>query len=113
MRLTFEGGQNPLVKRLPKMRGFNNRFKVYYTAVNVDVLERVFDANDAVSPASLSNVGLVDDSDPIVVLGRGEISKPLQVHAHRVSASAREKIEAAGGSIEILPFEVNKRLPRS
>jgi large subunit ribosomal protein L15 len=110
---TFEGGQLRLVKRLPKMRGFNNKFKVYYTAVNLDTLERVYEANAAVSPESLAAAGLVDDQDSIVILGRGEISKPLQVKAHRVSSGAREKIEAAGGSVELLPVEVNKRLPRS
>jgi large subunit ribosomal protein L15 len=52
-------------------------------------------------------------SDPIVVLARGDVAKPLHVKAHRVSASAKEKIEAAGGSVEILPYEVNKNLPRS
>ena len=113
VRLTFEGGQLPLVKRLPKLRGFNNRFKVYYSAVNLDTLERLFEANAAVSPQSLAGVGLLDADDPIVILGRGEINKPLKVQAHRVSESASAKIEAAGGSIEILPWVVNKRLPRS
>ena len=113
VRLSFEGGQLPLVKRLPKLRGFNNRFKVYYSAVNLDTLERLFEANAAVSPQSLAGVGLLDADDPIVILGRGEINKPLKVQAHRVSESARAKIEAAGGSIEILPWVVNKRLPRS
>jgi large subunit ribosomal protein L15 len=113
VRLTFEGGQLPLVKRLPKLRGFNNRFKVEYAAVNLDTLERVFEANGAVSPVSLAGAGLIDAKEPIVILGRGEINKPLTVQAHRVSKSARAKIEAAGGSIEILPWEVNKRLPRS
>ena len=109
VRLTFEGGQMPYVKRLPKMRGFNNRFKVYYTPVNLDALDRLFDANAAVSPESLEVVGLADASDVVVVLGRGEITKPLQVQTHRISSSAREKIEAVGGSVEILPFTVNKR----
>jgi large subunit ribosomal protein L15 len=113
VRATFEGGQLPLVKRLPKLRGFNNRFKVTYSAVNLDTLERVFEANAEVSPASLAGFGLIDAKDPIVVLGRGEISKSLQVKAHRISESARTKIEAVGGSVEILPWEVNKRLPRS
>jgi large subunit ribosomal protein L15 len=113
VRLTFEGGQLPLVKRLPKLRGFNNRFKVEYVAINLDTLERVFEANGAVSPESLAGFGLGDVNDPIVILGRGEINKPLTVQAHRVSESARTKIEAAGGSIEILPWIVNKRLPRS
>jgi large subunit ribosomal protein L15 len=113
VRLTFEGGQLPLVKRLPKLRGFNNRFKVHYVAVNLDVLERLFEVETPVSPESLAGLGLASAKDPIVVLGRGEISKALQVKAHRISESARTKIEAAGGSIEILPWEVNKRLPRS
>ena len=113
VRPTFEGGQLPLVKRLPKLRGFNNRFKVEYAAVNLDTLERLFAAGTSVSPEELSAVGLVDANDPIVVLGRGEISKPLQVKAHRVSASAQSKIEAAGGSVELLPWVVNKRMPSS
>lgn len=113
VRPVFEGGQLPLVKRLPKLRGFNNRFKVEYVAINLDTLERVFEANSTVTPESLSEFGLVASKDPIVILARGELAKPLQVHAHRVSESARTKIEAAGGSIEILPWEVNKRMPRS
>lgn len=113
VRLTFEGGQLPIVKRLPKLRGFNNRFKVHYQAINLDTLERLFEADTPVSPDSLAAIGLLDASDPIVILGRGEITKPLQVKVHRVSESARTAIEAAGGSIEILPWIVNKRLPRS
>ncbi|GIV78712.1 50S ribosomal protein L15 [Litorilinea aerophila] len=113
VRPTFEGGQLPLVKRLPKLRGFNNRFKVHYAAINVDVLDRLFEANDQVSPDSLADRGLIDRGDPIVILGRGEIGKPVHVKAHRVSESARQKIEAAGGSIELLPVFVNKNLPRS
>lgn len=109
----FEGGQLPLAKRLPKLRGFNNRFKVYYTAVNLDTLDEVFAANTAVSPAALANAGLADQNDPIVVLARGEISKPLQIQTHRISAAARAKIEAAGGSVELLPVVVDKRRPRS
>ncbi len=112
--ITFEGGQLPLVKRLPKMRGFNNRFKVEYVPINLDMMDARFEANTDVNPASLSEVGLLGNvSDPIVVLARGEVAKPLHVKAHRVSASAKEKIEAAGGTVEILPYEVNKNLPRS
>jgi large subunit ribosomal protein L15 len=113
VRLTFEGGQLPLVKRLPKMRGFNNKFKVVYTPVNLDSLERLFDSGASVSPESLTAAGLAGAEEPVVVLGRGEISKPLSIQVHRISAGAREKIEAAGGSVEILPYEVDKRLPRS
>jgi large subunit ribosomal protein L15 len=96
------------------MRGFNNRFKVEYVPVNLDFMDSRFDANANVDPTALANVGLLGNAnDPIVVLARGEISKPLHVKAHRVSGSAKEKIEAAGGSVEILPYEVNKNLPRS
>ena len=65
-----------LVQRLPKLRGFNNRFKVYYTAVNLDSLERLFEADAEVTPESLAGVGLAGGTAPVVVLGRGEISKP-------------------------------------
>ena len=112
--INFEGGQLPLVKRLPKMRGFNNRFKVEYIPVNLDFMSQRFEDNATVNPESLAAVGLLGNvSDPIVVLARGEVAKPLHVKAHRVSASAQAKIEAAGGSVEILPYEVNKNLPRS
>lgn len=110
----FEGGQLRLVKRLPKMRGFNNRFKVTYSPINLDTMARVFDSGATIDPAALSAVGLLGkDSDPVVVLARGDIQKSIHVKTHRISEAARKKIEAAGGSVEILPFEVNKRLPRS
>jgi len=110
----FEGGQIKLVKRLPKLRGFNNRFKVTYTPINLDTLDRGFESGATVDAEALSSIGLLGKlSDPIVVLGRGEITKPLHVKAQRISESAREKIEAAGGSIEILSFEINRNLPRS
>ncbi|MEZ4711303.1 MAG: 50S ribosomal protein L15 [Caldilineaceae bacterium] len=114
LRVVFEGGQLPLVKRLPKLRGFNNRFKVHYSAVNVDVLAERFESGAEVSPAALHGVGLLGRPvDPLVVLGRGDIDKPLHVKTHRISNGAKQKIEAAGGTVEILPYEVNKRLPRS
>ena len=110
----FEGGQLRLVKRLPKMRGFNNRFKVSYSPINLDTMERVFDNGATIDPAALSAVGLLGkDSDPVVVLARGDIQKSIHIKAHRISETARQKIEAAGGSVEILPLEINKRLPRS
>lgn len=110
----FEGGQLKLVKRLPKLRGFNNRFKVSYSPINVDTMERVFDNGATIDPAALSAVGLLGkESDPVVVLARGDLQKTVHVKAHRISAPARQKIEAAGGSVEILPFEVRRRLPRS
>ncbi len=110
----FEGGQNRMTKRLPKMRGFNNRFKVEYVPVNLDALERLFAAGAEVSPETLAVAGLLgNDSDAVVVLARGEITKALHFKVHRMSAQAKEKIEAAGGSVEVLPVAVNKNMPRS
>ncbi len=114
LRIGFEGGQLPLSKRLPKLRGFKNRFKVEYTPVNLDALERLFAPGAQVTPAALAEVGLLGDTKaPVVILARGEVSKPLHVQTHRVSETAKGKLEAAGGSVEILPFTVNKRMPRS
>lgn len=111
---TFEGGQLRIMKRLPKLRGFNNRFKVSYVPVNLARLNEGFEGGAEVSPASLYANGLLGKlSDPIVLLGEGEVDKALHVKVHRASKSATAKIEAAGGSVEILPFEINKNLPRS
>lgn len=114
VRVNFEGGQLPLTKRLPKLRGFNNRFKVYYVPVNLDQLDRLFAAQDEVSQTSLAAAGLLGNAaDPVVVLARGEVTKPLAVKVQRISAAARQKIEAAGGTVEVLEYSANKRLPRS
>jgi large subunit ribosomal protein L15 len=110
----FEGGQLKLVKRLPKLRGFNNRFKIEYSPINLDTMDRVFESGATVDATALSAVGLLGKlSDPIVILARGELTKPLHVKVQRISAAARTKIEALGGSVEILPYEVNRNLPRS
>ena len=96
----FEGGQLPLVRRLPFKRGFTNIFAIHYQEVNVDMLEARFADGALVNGASLASVGLVRDaSAPIKVLGRGELSKKLDVHANKFSKSAAEKIENAGGSV--------------
>lgn len=114
VRLTFEGGQLPLVKRLPKMRGFNNRFRLDFTPVNLDALDRRFEADSEVTPETLSSQGLLGNAkELVVVLARGEVTKALKIKAHRVSATAKEKIETAGGSVEMLPYTVNRHLPRS
>lgn len=114
IRANFEGGQLPLTKRLPKLRGFNNKFKVHFSPINLDTLERVCEANAQVTPEALAEVGVLDSGvTPVVILARGELSKPLHVKAHRVSAAAKQQIEAAGGSVEILPFTVDRRKPRS
>ena len=99
-RLGFEGGQTPLIKRLPYRRGFTNIFRVEYAAVNVKQLER-FEVGTEVTPQLLREVGIVKTArQPVKILGDGEISKALTVRAHKFSATAREKIEAAGGSVE-------------
>jgi len=101
-RLGFEGGQMPLVRRLPK-RGFTNIFRVEYQVVNVRDLERVFADGDTVSPNSLVDKGLIRRGKRLVkILGDGELSKKLAVQAHGFSAAARGAIEKAGGSCEVV-----------
>ena len=103
-----EGGNLPTVRKLPFVRGvgFTSRNKVYYAPVNVDDLAQEFEAGKEVNPIALVEAGLVHSVRvPVVVLGRGEIDKALTVKAHRVSETARQKIEKAGGSIEVLPLE--------
>jgi large subunit ribosomal protein L15 len=99
----FEGGQLPLVRRLPFKRGFTNIRKVYYRPINVDQLVERFAPGAEVDPLSLAVVGLIKKpTDPVVILGRGDIDYALTVKAHRFSESARAKIEAAGGTTEEL-----------
>jgi large subunit ribosomal protein L15 len=104
----FEGGQLPLVRRLPFKRGFNNIFKVEYIPVNLYRLER-FAADEEVSPETLAAAGIIKSASlPVAILGQGEVDRPLMVRAHRFSASARAKIEEAGGSVEELSWEVKR-----
>jgi large subunit ribosomal protein L15 len=100
-RAWFEGGQMPLQRRVPK-RGFTNRNRVECEIVNVGDLGRVED--DVVTPESLQSAGLVDlgRAVPVKLLGRGEVERALTVQVHRVSDGARAKIEAAGGTVDIL-----------
>lgn len=102
VRPGFEGGQMPLYRRLPK-RGFNNaRFATNYAIVNVSDLD-VFEDGAVVDAAAMVESGLVNDQcDGIKILGNGEISKKLTVHAAAFSQSAKEKIEAAGGKAEVM-----------
>lgn len=95
----FEGGQMPLVRRLPK-RGFNNEWRVEYDVVNLDQLEARFESGATVDPQAIQKAGLVKKSGArIKVLARGELTKKLAVAAHKFSAQAKAKIEAAGGSV--------------
>ena len=98
----FEGGQNRLVKRLPFMRGFTNNFRVDYTPVNVDSLD-MFDNDAQIGTDELVATRLVRHADArIKLLGDGEIEKSIHVSVHACSASARAKVEAAGGSVTVL-----------
>ena len=101
VRPGFEGGQIPLYRRLPK-RGFHNVFAKHYTIVNVDALN-VFEDGSVVSADTLIESGIINNvNDGIKILGNGEISKKLTVKASIFSASAKEKIEAAGGKAEVV-----------
>lgn len=96
----FEGGQTPLVKRLPHTRGFTNIFKKKYSLVNVDKLD-VFENGSEVTPETLVNAGLVSSlKNPIKILGNGELQRSLTVKANKFSKAAKQKIEAAGGNLE-------------
>ena len=96
----FEGGQMPLHRRVPK-RGFTNIFRVEYDVVNISDLDR-FEAGSAVTPQALAEARLSRKSRPVKILGDGEIKKALTVSAHKFSASAKARIEAAGGRCEVL-----------
>lgn len=99
----FEGGQMPLQRRLPKLPGFTPRNRVAYACVNVSRLAETFSDGDEVTPAALRERGLVRrGSQPVKVLGNGELGRKLAVSAHAFSASARSKIEADGGSANVL-----------
>ena len=95
----FEGGQMPIHMRLPKLKGFKNRFRVEFQVVNLDRLAELFPAGGEIGPDELVEAGAVRPGQPVKVLGDGELGGVnLQVTAHAFSASAREKIAAAGGS---------------
>ncbi len=100
----FEGGQTPLHMRVPKLRGFKNRFRTSYVAVNVGRLSD-YAVEGKVTPQSLAAKGLVRADARIKLLGEGAVVQKLEVHAHAASASARAKIEAAGGSIVLIGAE--------
>jgi large subunit ribosomal protein L15 len=100
VRRGFEGGQLPLMRRMARKRGFTNRFRVEYEPVNLSRLSR-FPAGSEVTPETLRGAGIVKDRHrPIKVLGDGNLGAALTVRVHKFSASARQKIEAAGGTAE-------------
>jgi large subunit ribosomal protein L15 len=94
----FEGGQMPLHMRLPKLKGFKNRFRTEYQVVNVAQLEKLFPQGGTVGVDELVSAGAVRKGEPVKVLGNGELSVKLDITANAFSDSAREKITAAGGS---------------
>ena len=98
----FEGGQMPLHMRLPKLRGFKNPFRLEYQVVNLDRLGQLFPSGGDVTVADLVTKGAVRDGQLVKVLGTGELEVALRVSAHAFSGSARQKIEAAGGSVTTL-----------
>ncbi|MFC6154294.1 50S ribosomal protein L15 [Nocardioides yefusunii] len=99
--VAFEGGQMPIHMRLPKLKGFKNPFKVEFQVVNLDRIQQLFPEGGTITVEDLVAKGAVRKNQPVKVLGQGEISVAVQVTAERVSASAKEKIEAAGGSVTI------------
>jgi large subunit ribosomal protein L15 len=108
-RVGYEGGQNPIHMRMRKLRGPNKKmsmpfepFRTHTQPVNVSDLDARFDAGAEVTPETLRDAGLAKRRHPVKILGRGEISTKLTVRAHAFSASAKEKIEAAGGSCELI-----------
>jgi large subunit ribosomal protein L15 len=101
LRPGFEGGQTPLAMRLPKLKGFTNPNKEYFAIVNLSSFEG-FDAGSEVTPDSLRERGLIRHRGRVKVLAEGDLDRALTVKAHAFSKSAKEKIEAAGGSIEVI-----------
>jgi large subunit ribosomal protein L15 len=103
----FEGGQLPLVRRLPFKRGFKNFNRIEYTPVNLDRLQEKFgESGQDVTPETLVEVGIIKNTtEAIAILGRGDLAAALSVKAHRFSKSAEEKIKAVGGTVEVLPLQ--------
>ena len=99
---SFEGGQMPIHMRLPKLKGFKNPFKVEFQVVNLDRVNELFPEGGTVGVDELVAKGAVRDGQPVKVLGQGDITVAVQVTAHAFSASAKEKIEAAGGTVTVL-----------
>ena len=100
-KLGFEGGQMPLQRRLPK-RGFTNIFRTTYAVLNLSDLEETFETGATVDRDALKKAGLLRGARKVKVLGDGDLTKKLNVHADKFSKSAREKIEAAGGSCQVV-----------
>jgi large subunit ribosomal protein L15 len=107
--VTFEGGQLPLQRRLPKQRGFNNPFRVEYQAINLDTIDA--SGLDEVTPETLHAQGLTHKGALVKVLGRGELTRAVTVRAHAFSKTAASAITASGGSVEVVPLPWGDRRP--
>jgi large subunit ribosomal protein L15 len=103
----FEGGQLPMHNRIPKLRGFNNPFRVEYQAINLDTISE--SGLDEVTPETLRSKGLVHKGALVKVLGRGELTRAVTVKVHACSASAETAITGAGGTVEKLPLPFKVR----
>lgn len=110
-RYAFEGGQMPMARRIPK-RGFKNRNRVEAFPINVELLERVFENGAKVDIDVLRSMGIIPKMvETIKILGEGELTKKLTITAHRASSMAKDKVEKAGGTIEILPDTIAAAAP--
>lgn len=98
----FEGGQMPLIRRVPKLKGFKNPFRVEYQVVNLGRLAELYPEGGEVTPEDLAAKGAVRSGRPVKILGTGDISVTVQVKAHAFSGTAKEKITGAGGTVEEL-----------
>jgi large subunit ribosomal protein L15 len=107
----FEGGQMPLQRRVPKLRGFTNPFRVEYQPINLDVIEG--SGLDEVNPDALHGAGLLHKGALVKVLARGELTRAVRVQAHAVSRQAEAAITAQGGSVELLPLPFGHGRPPS
>ena len=107
IRVGFEGGQLPLAIRTPKLRGFNNPFRVEYQAINLDTIQE--SGLDEISPETLFAQGLVSKGALVKVLGRGELSRKVTIKVHGYSASAEAAVTIAGGTIEKIPLPFKVR----
>lgn len=104
IRPGFEGGQLPIIKRLPRKRGFTNNFRLEYSVVNMNKLD-IFESGSEVTPEKLLSAGLVKSLRwPVKILAAGDITHPLMVKAHKFSIAAKAKIEAVGGSVEEMVY---------
>ena len=103
VRIGFEGGQLPLIRRLPSMRGFTNIFKRQYNVVNLDTLSRVYPDGGAITAEVLVDAGVLKNTNKhLKVLGRGNVAAAFNITAHKFSIAAKGKIEAAGGSAKVI-----------